>query len=87
MLTFRTQGSTQRICEGGCCAWFMVDVEFEDKLQRQQFRNFEDRPAHDVFLVRHGAKVETDADVFMKEGLDHIKSSGSGWFGRAKPYK
>ena len=85
-------GGAKRTCEGGCCAWFAVDVEDDgkdilDKLDLDEDREAGERPKYDTFLVRHGDEEEIKAKEFMEEGLEHIKKDGHGWLGRAQLYK
>ena len=89
--TTPVMGGAKRTCEGGCCAWFTVDVDDDgkdilDKLELDDEQDIGDRPKHEVFLVRHGAEGETNARKFMEEGLDHIKKDGRGWLGKAHLY-
>lgn len=90
--TWPVMGGAKRTCEGGCCAWFAVDVEDDgkdilDKLDLDEDREAGERPKYDTFLVRHGDEEEIKAKEFMEEGLEHIKKDGHGWLGRAQLYK
>ncbi|CAF9907450.1 MAG: hypothetical protein HETSPECPRED_007131 [Heterodermia speciosa] len=90
--TAPVMGGGKRTCEGGCCAWFTIDVDDDgkdilDKLELDDEQDTGDRPKHDIFLVRHGTEGETNARKFMEEGLDHIKKNGRGWLGKAALYR
>ena len=90
--TAPVMGGAQRTCEGGCCAWFTVDVDDDgkdvlDKLDLDEDQELDERPKHDVFLVRHGSDGDAQAKTFMHEGLEHIKKDGRGWLGKARLYK
>ena len=90
--TAPVMGGAKRTCEGGCCAWFMIDAEDDgknvlDRLELDDEQVIRDRTKHEIFLVRHGAEGETNAREFMEEGLEHIKKDGRGCLGKAELYK
>ncbi|KAL8797793.1 MAG: hypothetical protein Q9195_000145 [Heterodermia aff. obscurata] len=90
--TAPVMGGSKRTCEGGCCAWFTIDVgddgkDILDQLELDDEQDMGERPKRDIFLVRHGTEGETNARKFMEEGLEHIKKNGRGWLGKAEVYR
>ena len=91
--TAPVMGGAKRTCEGGCCAWFTIDVDDHgkdvlDKLEvDDDDQGADGRLKYDVFLVRHGAEGKVKAKEFMQEGLNHIRNDGRGFLGRAKLFR